>query len=173
MDMWHCVGAGLASIFTCLSDFYLFVRRDLLFRLNRAERRESESLIADKNLGLTFDSERSAVSRALSSMSALWVYAFAIPEIFRAVLRSLITGLGGDRACNFGHALLLALHFVFERHIQRLRQESTTAEDEEVQGHWREKLDLRTLSEVGREKRLAYVQKLKRRLGTYLYQQDN
>ncbi len=46
MDLWHCVGAGLASIFTCLSEFYLFIRRDLLFRLNRAERRENYIIIS-------------------------------------------------------------------------------------------------------------------------------
>ena len=117
--------------------------------------------------------ERSAEGRALSSMSGLWVYAFAIPQVFLAVLSSLSTGLDGDRACALALAILFASYLAVERRVQRLRQDSTIAHDEEAQGHGREEPDLRTLPAIGRETSLAYVQKLKRRLATYVYQQDN
>ena len=175
MDPWRWVGSGLLNIFVSLvfcHVCYLFVLRDVLFRLNGAERREGESLIADKHLELTHEIERSAEGRALSSMSGVWVYAFAIPQIFLAVLSNLSTGLDGDRACALALAILFASYLAVERRIQRLRQASTIVHDEEAQGHGREEPDLRTLPAIGRETSLAYVEKLKRRLGTYVYQQD-
>ena len=176
MDLRHWFGSGLLNIFVCLVSChvcYLFVLRDVLFRLNGAERRKSGSLNADKRLTLMYESERSAERRALSSMSGLWVFSFAIPQIFVAVLSSLSTGLDGDRACAIALAILLALYLVVEKQIQRLRQDSSTLRDEEAQGHQREEPDLRTLPAIGRETSLAIVQKVKRRLGTYMYQQDS
>ena len=151
----------------------LFVLRDVIFRLIGVERRESESLIADKHLELTHESERSAEGQALSFMSDLWVYAFVIPQIFLAVLSSRAVGLNDDKAYVFVLVILIGLCLVVEKHSQRLQQYSTTAQDEEAQGHRREEPNLRALPASGRETSLAYVKKLKYRLRTYVYQQDN
>ena len=152
MELWQWVGSLLLNIFVCLVSCYvayLFGLRAAIFRLNGAERRESESIIADKHPGLTFELERLAVSRALSSMSAQWVYALGILEIYLAVSSSLITGLGGERACALALAILFALDLVVGRQVQRLRQDSTVIQDEEAQGHGREEPDLRTLPAIG------------------------
>ena len=104
-------------------------------------------------------------------MSDLWVYAFSVPQVF-TVSGILYTGLDHYRACAFALAIGLALCLVVEKKYQRLLQKAT-AKDEEAQGHGREEPGLRALPDICREKSLAYVQKLKRRLRTYEYQQDN
>ena len=153
MDLRHWFGFGLFCIFVCQVSChvcYLFVLRDVLFRLNGAERGKSESLNADKRLTLTYESERSAERRALLSMSGFWVFSFAIPQIFVAVLSNLSRGLNGDRACGIALAILIALYSVVEKQLGRLRQDSSTLRDEEAQGHQREEPDLRTLPAVAR-----------------------
>lgn len=175
-DLWHRIGSGLLNVFVCLVSChicYLFVLHDILFRLNGTGRRERRSFIAGEYLELACDSEESPKDRALVAMSGLWVYAFAIPQIFIAVLSSLHTGLDGDRACALALVILLAMFLVVERQMQGLRKDSATGQDEEAQDHRRGKPDLRTLPIIGRDTSFAYVQKLTHRLRKNLHEQDH
>ena len=151
--------------------WYTFVLPDVLFRLNGAKRRGCESVISDEDFALMY------VGRALASMDGLWFYAYAIPQSLIAVLSSLTTGLDGDTAYDltydFAIFMVIGLGWAMHRDFQRLQQDLTIDQDGEAHGHAREKPDLRRLPAISRETSLAYVQKLKRKLGTYLYQQDN
>ena len=99
---------------------------------------ERKTLIADRHLGITYESERSAGVRALSFISGLWVYAFFVPQGILTVLSSRTIGLDGGKSYVFVLVLLIGLCWVVEEHSQRLRQYLTAAQDEEAQGHRRE-----------------------------------
>ena len=174
-DLWHWVGSALLKLFVYLVSCYVcyYVLRNEPFRLSRAERRKSESLIADNHPALMHGLERSTERRALSSMFGFWVCAFAIHQIFLASLSSLGTTLYDDRGSTVLPVILLALYFVADRRLRISQQVSTIFQDEEAQGHGRKEPDWPTFPAIGKETSLAYVQKLKRRLRTYVYQQDN
>ena len=110
VDLWHWVGSALMNIFLSLVFYHLlFVLRDVLFRLIGAEKRKSESLIADKHLTLMYESE------PLSYMYGLWVYVFTLQQFFLASLSSLYTGLDRDRSYTLALAIPFVLYVVIER----------------------------------------------------------
>ena len=101
------------------------------------------------------------------------LYLVVVPLIFVTFLSSLSLEPEGCKAFDNVIVILIGLCFVVEKLIQRLRKDAPALQDEEAQGHQMMKLPhLPTLPASGGETSFMYT-KLKRRLRTYKYQQDD
>ena len=104
----------------------------------------------------------------------LLLFAHIIPLFLLTHWGGMSTGPERDKAYVFVLMIVIGLCWSSEKQCQRLRKNVTVAYDEEALVHQKEKLpDYLIFPDIGRETHVAYVQKLKRRLRTYVYQQDN
>ena len=159
---------GLFSMVVC------FLLERVIFRLDRAKRRKSESLISDKHLKLTCESEWSAEGQTILPSAGFRMFVYDDIVIFVVVMISFLsTGRVRCRACALTLPISCALFVAVDLQTQQFRKDSTAGQDVEAQDHQREEPDLRTVPAIDKEKSIAYAQQLKPRLKAYSYEEDN
>ena len=108
-----------------------FILCDVEFRLHRPKRRTSESLISDKHLKLTCESEWWAEGRAILPFLPAHVFS----QIFLAVTGDLNINPASGKACGLALLIFNALFVVVDFQIQQSRKDSTPGQDVECYDH--------------------------------------